>query len=369
MELGKTLHLPNVNKVTKLLIASTLLTIIFITPMIIWFNKAVYYLCTSCLTVLWINVIWAIVYNRTGKFPFSSRKESQHYMEYVQEQERLYQILQGKEGYNISKEATQAIRHRLDTLNKYLANHITGADLFGNQAEDESEQMIKDRKAFMESTRLAYEASNPAFIKYLREKGLDDDQLNYCCLYLLGLRSKEIGAYLGKRSHYNEASEIRKKLGLDMGNANLGIYLRKLSTETNFSSTGIKNLDTMRKFAWSLSTISVPAEFSLLAYCGLIGTPSEVIVSVAMVVMSLIFFTILIYGLIKLRKEIYTAMRMAWSVPSSNYWSRFWVCSMVLFSEFIYLDLISLEVRHICGYIFAAISLGTLILAALVPKR
>lgn len=353
----------------KYILVLIFFTLLLVLAMVIWPNAAVGFVCPLLIVALWDNGISDIVYHRTGKYPFVSKKSMEYHEEYKREQDRLYQILTEKGENSVSDEAVKAIRQRLDTLNKYLASHITGVDSFDSQATTESEQMIKDRKAFMNNTRLAYEASNPAFIQYLREKGLDDDQLNYCCLYLLGLRSKEIGAYLGKRSHYNVASEIRKKLGLDMGNANLGIYLRKLSVQRNFSSANIQNLDNMRRVAWGMSAISTPAEFAILAYIGLKGTVTELLAGVIMVALALIFISILVYGLIKLGKEMFTALRMAWSVPSSNFFARLWICCAFNFIALICLDFISPEARHVCGYIWEAISWCTLVWAALVPRR
>lgn len=80
----------------------------------------------------------------------------------------------------------------------------------------------------MNSTRLAFKASHPAFITYLENHGLNENEINYLCLYAIGLKGKEVGAYIELRRHYNISSEIRKKLGIDEHETNIGIYVRKL---------------------------------------------------------------------------------------------------------------------------------------------
>lgn len=80
----------------------------------------------------------------------------------------------------------------------------------------------------MNSTRLAFAASHPKFIEYLESKGLTVDEINYLCLYAIGLRGKEVGEYIRLKRHYNESSEIRKKLGIDGHETNLSIYIRRL---------------------------------------------------------------------------------------------------------------------------------------------
>ena len=89
-------------------------------------------------------------------------------------------------------------------------------------------QVLKDKDAFMDSTRLAFKASHPHFINHLKEHGLTEWEINYCCLYAMGLKGREVGTYIKMRSHYNVSSDIREKLGINEHDTNLGIYLRKL---------------------------------------------------------------------------------------------------------------------------------------------
>mgnify|MGYP007119877659 FL=1 len=87
---------------------------------------------------------------------------------------------------------------------------------------------MANKDAFMSSTRLAFTGSHPDFIKYLERHNLTEWEIEYCCLYALGLKGKEVGTYIKLRSHYNISSEIREKLGLGETDTNLGIYIRKL---------------------------------------------------------------------------------------------------------------------------------------------
>ena len=78
---------------------------------------------------------------------------------------------------------------------------------------------------------MAFSATHPEFIKYLENKGLTEYELNYACLYALGLRGKEVGEYIKVKRHYNISSDIRKKLGIDEHDTNLGIYIRRILAE------------------------------------------------------------------------------------------------------------------------------------------
>ena len=65
----------------------------------------------------------------------------------------------------------------------------------------------------------------------LKEKGLTEWEIGYCCLYTLGLKGKDIGEYIQKKRHYIISHEIRHKLGLTEHDTNIGIYLRDLLLE------------------------------------------------------------------------------------------------------------------------------------------
>lgn len=88
--------------------------------------------------------------------------------------------------------------------------------------------LTDNTEEFMNSNRLAFRASHPSFIKYFEEHGLTIPEINYVCLYAIGLIGKEVGNYMKKRSHVNISSTIRKKLGIDKHETNIGNYVRNL---------------------------------------------------------------------------------------------------------------------------------------------
>lgn len=112
---------------------------------------------------------------------------------------------------------------RLTLLNRFIAAHITPT--FSKTAIEELEKLMQNKNDFIESTRLSFLTENPRFVEYLKQKGLKEAEIGYCCLYAMGLNGKEISSYLGD-SHYKQSSSIRKKLGLTEHDTNLGLYLR-----------------------------------------------------------------------------------------------------------------------------------------------
>lgn len=131
----------------------------------------------------------------------------------------------------LSKPIEEAIKERITVLNGLLARAITENDSFAKPFSELTKQVTKDKDKFINSTRLAFKASHPRFIEYLEEHNLTESEINYACLYAIGLRGKEIGEYIQAKGHYNMSSSIRKKLGMTEHETNLGIYIRQKMEE------------------------------------------------------------------------------------------------------------------------------------------
>lgn len=141
------------------------------------------------------------------------------------EGEHLKKLLSEAE---LSKPILDSIQERIGILNGLLAAKISDNDVYSKPYDKWINQITQDRKSFMDSTRLAFRASHPAFMKYLDEHGLTELELNYVCLYAIGLRGKEIGEYIQVKRHYHMSTDIRNKLGLSEKDTNLGIHIRNL---------------------------------------------------------------------------------------------------------------------------------------------
>lgn len=142
------------------------------------------------------------------------------------ERDHLKELQQ--EQSELSKPIQKVIKDRLDILNGLLAKEITRNDSYAKSYNNWIETIRNDKKKFMDSTRLAFTASHPKFMEYLEQHGLSTDEINYLCLYAIGLRGKEVGEYIQIKRHYIISHEIRKKLGIDKHETNIGLYIRKL---------------------------------------------------------------------------------------------------------------------------------------------
>ena len=128
----------------------------------------------------------------------------------------------------LKPDVKNAVGKRLELLNKFFTAYITNNIEIDRKANKEMEELLANKDTFMTSTKLAFAGSHPKFIKHLEGRGLTEWEINYCCLYALGLKGKEVGTYIKMRSHYNNSSAIREKLGINEHETNIGIYIRKL---------------------------------------------------------------------------------------------------------------------------------------------
>lgn len=129
---------------------------------------------------------------------------------------------------DLAKPIEEAIKIRIEMLNGLLAAQITDNNAYAKSYGDWRDKLIQDKDEFMNTTRLAFKASHPRFIEYLEEHGLTESEINYVCLYAIGLRGKEAGEYMQLKRHYHISSDVRKKLGMNENQTNIGIYIRKL---------------------------------------------------------------------------------------------------------------------------------------------
>lgn len=133
-----------------------------------------------------------------------------------------------REQSELAKPIQDVIHERLNILNSLLAKEITNNESYAEQYNKWIETVRNDKKKFMNSTRLAFVASHPKLIEYLEQHGLSTNEINYLCLYAIGLRGKEVGEYIQIKRHYIISHEIRKKLGIDEHETNIGLYIRRL---------------------------------------------------------------------------------------------------------------------------------------------
>ena len=128
----------------------------------------------------------------------------------------------------LPEEVQTTIKKRIEMLNALLANYITNNTLVGSTYEAWLKKITDNAEEFMNYNKMAFQASHPQFIRFFENHGLTEKEIQYVCLYAIGLNGKEVGNYIKKRGHVNISSAIRKKLGMNTHSTNLGLYVLKL---------------------------------------------------------------------------------------------------------------------------------------------
>ena len=186
-----------------------------------------------CIIALLVALIAIYLIRKQLKIRTAEKKQleiekqryEQLYADAVAERDALTKMV---EDANVKDETKAVIRERLEILNKVIISHITDTSSANKKAYQELEALVADRESFIESTRLTIEGNNPEFIAALKKQGLTDEEINICCLYVIGLKGKDIKSYTSQPRHYNQSADIRHKLGLTENDTNLSIYLREL---------------------------------------------------------------------------------------------------------------------------------------------
>ena len=146
------------------------------------------------------------------------------YLEVLSERNALNDMISNS---TVKDETMEIIKKRLGVLNTIIVSHLSEKGTDVKRANDELERLIADRNGFIKSTRLTLEENYPHFFAFLHDKGLEEFEIDFCCLYAIGMKGKEVKAYTSNR-HYKDSSEVRQKLGLAESDTNLSIYLQKL---------------------------------------------------------------------------------------------------------------------------------------------
>ena len=156
------------------------------------------------------------------------KRFEQLYKDATDERDSLATML--KEGH-IAPETLSIIRRRLEVLNSVVVSHISDREADIKKANQELESLVSDRRSFILHTRITIDERFPEFTKRLAHIGLNDDEINICCLYAIGMKGKDIKSYTGQSRLYIQSAEIRHKLGLHEGDTNLSIILRNMLKE------------------------------------------------------------------------------------------------------------------------------------------
>ena len=136
-----------------------------------------------------------------------------------------------KESDIMNEEARKMVGERLALLDKVLLGHITSNPVDSKVAEQSIHELLKNKDQFIISTAAVFATSHPKFVAFLKEHELTKWEIGYCCLFLMGLYSKDLEPHFSKASSNNYNKIIRNKLGLPLNGPKLKTYLLETCKE------------------------------------------------------------------------------------------------------------------------------------------
>ncbi|MDE6717456.1 MAG: hypothetical protein K2J70_04605 [Muribaculaceae bacterium] len=140
------------------------------------------------------------------------------------ERDEIHRILSDNEEER--DEIQKRLYDRLCVLNGLIASKISENDRYAEAYNSIEKDIKNNKKRFLHYIKETVTSMNPQFMKKLEDAGLDAVEIDYICLYALGLKGKDIGNYLDTSRHYIVSSNIRKKLGLTDTDTNISLYIQ-----------------------------------------------------------------------------------------------------------------------------------------------
>ena len=120
------------------------------------------------------------------------------------------------------------VNERLALLDKVLLGAMTSNPVDLKAAKEAVDELLENKDDFILSTAKVFAASHPKFIDYLRGHNLNQWEAGYCCLFLMGMYSKDLEPIFSRATSNKFNSVIRTKLGLPLNGPKLKTYLLEL---------------------------------------------------------------------------------------------------------------------------------------------
>lgn len=173
-----------------------------------------------------------------------AEQKIQHYaLRYHQINNEIHALRQALEESRALNDTAKALMaQRLALLNELIA------DKQSNSQKNSLTNLLFSPQAFIQTIRQTLCITHPHFIRTLQESGLTDEEIGYCCLYAMGLNTKQAELYSKTSRAYRSNSLIRQKLGLKTNDTNLNLYIRNLiQQEEEHNSTSYSSKQDTQK--------------------------------------------------------------------------------------------------------------------------
>lgn len=142
-------------------------------------------------------------------------KRKQHaaalYNELEKERDELLTL---KNSVIVDKETRDVIDDRVKLINGMLLEKMSGNIIIKKDNIRRMDRIIQNRQSFLSSISVLFSICHPRFITHLRNNGLSDVEIGYCCLLVQGFSAKEMASIFDMPRFYKLTGAIRTKLSM-----------------------------------------------------------------------------------------------------------------------------------------------------------
>lgn len=138
-------------------------------------------------------------------------ESERRFRELTKEHDALNSII--KHATSVDEETFSLLNERRNVIENILLSYISSDPVRSKEAERGITQLISDKKGFIESNSRLFSVRYPKLNAYLKQAGLDDIEIGYCSLNMMGLQTKELDKLLGVRTRKSLSLSIHEKLG------------------------------------------------------------------------------------------------------------------------------------------------------------
>lgn len=128
----------------------------------------------------------------------------------------------------IDRRSREILNERFSLLDKVLVSRFANDGNGKEEAEQEINRIISEKNVFISSLSDNLASEHPNFQKYLKDSGLNDFEIGYCTLFVIGMQKKDIENFLSKRVVDTVTRNIRQKIGLEKDEKKLKTVLTEM---------------------------------------------------------------------------------------------------------------------------------------------
>ena len=134
------------------------------------------------------------------------------YRKLLKEHDALNDII--KHATQVDEETIALLNERRRVIESVLIGYISSDPNLSREAERGIEKLLDDKDDFIASNSKLFAVRYPRLYKHLLSCGLDQNEIGYCSLNMIGLQTKDLDKMFGIRGRKSLSAGVRAKLGI-----------------------------------------------------------------------------------------------------------------------------------------------------------